>query len=490
MSVEAAGAGRRPTARRRVSAAFWRRPWLRATHCSGPPLVVLPDLCRRARRFCCPRSGRRPVHGRDRPHLEPRQLPASCARADLLADHAPDDRYRSSRHRHGRPAGLPVRVLHGPDRRPADEDAALRARADAAVVELSRAHLFLALDPFPGRRAELVARPSRAPDQHIAYTNWAVWIVFSYIWLPFMILPVYAALERIPDSFIEASAISVPGTGRRSSGVVLPLALPGSGRGLDLHVLADARRLHRAHPGRKHAEFIGNVVYEHARRRRTTSRSRRRSRCSARCDGALPRARRAARARSRRSDGEPGRTGRARRLDGARRPLPLDAARDHPRLRVQPVEHPELADPGLHAAVVPCRLARPGRARRTVPVAEGGADRDGRRARARDDGGVGGLALPLLRPRGALVPPSCSRSRCPGSSRGSRSLLLHVLGRAVLALDDRHRPRDLLRRDRLQQRARPAAAHLALARRGLDGPRRRRLADLPLRHVSRFSRLR
>jgi putative spermidine/putrescine transport system permease protein len=27
-----------------------------------------------------------------------------------------------------------------------------------------------------------------------------MWIVFSYIWLPFMILPVYASLERIPHS--------------------------------------------------------------------------------------------------------------------------------------------------------------------------------------------------------------------------------------------------------------------------------------------------
>ena len=35
------------------------------------------------------------------------------------------------------------------------------------------------------------------PDQNIAYTNWAMWLVFTYIWLPFMILPVYAALERI-----------------------------------------------------------------------------------------------------------------------------------------------------------------------------------------------------------------------------------------------------------------------------------------------------
>src|SRR5580765_3789198 len=43
------------------------------------------------------------------------------------------------------------------------------------------------------------------PDANIAYTNTAVWLVFTYIWLPFMILPIYASLERIPHSYIEAS---------------------------------------------------------------------------------------------------------------------------------------------------------------------------------------------------------------------------------------------------------------------------------------------
>src|SRR3984893_3434143 len=41
---------------------------------------------------------------------------------------------------------------------------------------------------------------------NIGYSNWAMWIVFSYIWLPFMILPVWAAIERVPDSYVEASA--------------------------------------------------------------------------------------------------------------------------------------------------------------------------------------------------------------------------------------------------------------------------------------------
>jgi putative spermidine/putrescine transport system permease protein len=65
------------------------------------------------------------------------------------------------------------------------------------------------------------------PDVGLAYTNWAMWIVFSYVWLPFMILPVYAALERIPDSYLEASQ-DLGARGRRTLwSVILPLALPG-----------------------------------------------------------------------------------------------------------------------------------------------------------------------------------------------------------------------------------------------------------------------
>ncbi len=33
-----------------------------------------------------------------------------------------------------------------------------------------------------------------------------MWIAFSYIWLPYMIVPIYGALERIPGSLLEASA--------------------------------------------------------------------------------------------------------------------------------------------------------------------------------------------------------------------------------------------------------------------------------------------
>jgi len=53
------------------------------------------------------------------------------------------------------------------------------------------------------------------------------WIVFTYIWLPYMILPIQAALERVPGSLIEASADLGARPSKTFRSVVLPLALPG-----------------------------------------------------------------------------------------------------------------------------------------------------------------------------------------------------------------------------------------------------------------------
>jgi hypothetical protein len=61
---------------------------------------------------------------------------------------------------------------------------------------------------------------------NIGYTNTAMWLVFSCIWLPFMIVPVYGAFERIPDSLIEASADLGARSWRTVRSVLLPLARP------------------------------------------------------------------------------------------------------------------------------------------------------------------------------------------------------------------------------------------------------------------------
>jgi len=52
-------------------------------------------------------------------------------------------------------------------------------------------------------------------------------LVFVYVWLPFMILPVQAALERVPPSMLEASGDLGASSGQTLRHVILPLALPG-----------------------------------------------------------------------------------------------------------------------------------------------------------------------------------------------------------------------------------------------------------------------
>ena len=51
-------------------------------------------------------------------------------------------------------------------------------------------------------------------------------IVLSYLWLPFMLLPVYAGLERLPDSLLEASGDLGARSWRTFRSVVAPLAFP------------------------------------------------------------------------------------------------------------------------------------------------------------------------------------------------------------------------------------------------------------------------
>ena len=52
-------------------------------------------------------------------------------------------------------------------------------------------------------------------------------LVFLYVWLPFMILPIQAALERVPPSMLEASGDLGARPGQTFRHVLLPLALPG-----------------------------------------------------------------------------------------------------------------------------------------------------------------------------------------------------------------------------------------------------------------------
>jgi putative spermidine/putrescine transport system permease protein len=92
-------------------------------------------------------------------------------------------------------------------------------------------------------------------------SNWAVWLTFVYLWLPFTLLPIYAALERMPDTLLEASSdLGAKGwTTFRS--VVFPLILPGIAAGsIFAFSLTLGDYITPEIVG--NTQFIGNVIYD------------------------------------------------------------------------------------------------------------------------------------------------------------------------------------------------------------------------------------
>ncbi len=89
------------------------------------------------------------------------------------------------------------------------------------------------------------------------------WLVLSYLWLPYMILPVYAGLERIPKSLLEASADLGGRAGTTFRRVILPLVFPALVAGsiftfsltLGDYITPDLV---------SDAKFIGNVIYDNS----------------------------------------------------------------------------------------------------------------------------------------------------------------------------------------------------------------------------------
>jgi putative spermidine/putrescine transport system permease protein len=88
----------------------------------------------------------------------------------------------------------------------------------------------------------------------------AVWLVLSYLWLPYMILPIYAGLERIPNSLISASedlGASPFTTFRR---VILPLSFPAVVAG-SIFTFALTLGDYITPKLVSNNQFIGNVIY-------------------------------------------------------------------------------------------------------------------------------------------------------------------------------------------------------------------------------------
>ncbi len=89
----------------------------------------------------------------------------------------------------------------------------------------------------------------------------AVWIVMSYLWLPYMILPIYAGLERIPDSLLSASEDLGAKPFLTFRRVILPMAFPAVVAGSIFTfslTLGDYITPSLVSPD---TQFIGNVVF-------------------------------------------------------------------------------------------------------------------------------------------------------------------------------------------------------------------------------------
>ena len=65
------------------------------------------------------------------------------------------------------------------------------------------------------------------PVSAFLYSKTAMYITFSQVWLPFMILPLYTIIDRMPDSLLEASSDLGSNWFQTFRRVVFPLSLPG-----------------------------------------------------------------------------------------------------------------------------------------------------------------------------------------------------------------------------------------------------------------------
>jgi putative spermidine/putrescine transport system permease protein len=99
----------------------------------------------------------------------------------------------------------------------------LLAKEGAISWVLAEVHMTWLLD--------LVLSTPGIGGNSLSFSRLGTFIVFVYMWLPFMILPIQAAIERIPGSLLEASSDLGARSGTTFWKVIFPLAMPGIAAG-------------------------------------------------------------------------------------------------------------------------------------------------------------------------------------------------------------------------------------------------------------------
>ena len=103
------------------------------------------------------------------------------------------------------------------------------------------------------------------PVTHLAYSNVAMWIVFSYLWLPFMVVPIIGGFEKVPDSLLEASSDLGASPWFTFRKVVMPLVLPSVVAGsIFTFSLTLGDFITPLLIGGSSSDFIGNAIYDSA----------------------------------------------------------------------------------------------------------------------------------------------------------------------------------------------------------------------------------
>jgi putative spermidine/putrescine transport system permease protein len=110
------------------------------------------------------------------------------------------------------------------------------------------------LDPGGGAMVEIFGR-----TPGYGYTSSV--LVLAYLWFPYMVIPLYAGLERLPDSFLEASTDLGAKAARTFRSIVMPQVFPAlvAGSIFTFALTLGDFYMNRIVGGT--TEFIGNVVY-------------------------------------------------------------------------------------------------------------------------------------------------------------------------------------------------------------------------------------
>jgi putative spermidine/putrescine transport system permease protein len=93
------------------------------------------------------------------------------------------------------------------------------------------------------------------------YGIWGTIVVLSYLWLPYMVIPIYAGLDRLPNTLLEASTDLGGHAGRTFRSVVLPLLMPSivAGSIFTFSLTLGDFYVNRLLGGT--TQFIGNNIY-------------------------------------------------------------------------------------------------------------------------------------------------------------------------------------------------------------------------------------